>query len=377
MSFVPGVEHDVFLSYAWADNNYNNGWISYFRRYLLQMLRAGLDRENFREDDIAQLDVFIDKKGFESSGRVAEIVTHAAQSAFLFVFVGKKYARSTWCAKELAAFAETRGSLDAAIDRTWTVVLERAALRLEPEGGSNEASERLADLLETGIQNRFFDEDGRTIRAFNPVGEDLNPTGPFIDRCQPIIDDLVAKLVAHRRVVKREAEVRVFPPPPARPASALIMVESNPEDAPLTADVKDVIRSTLATVFQGLRVELGLPPDYPSLAVEFDMLDWKLIEPMDSLPSAYHGIVVVDGAKDGQALIAQVNRLREKIWRSRPGMVQAMWVLPPKREAQFRPGSFQILRFTLENGRVRYDPAELKEFVRRILGVLQPLPHAA
>ena len=58
-------------------------------------------------------------------------------------------------------------------------------------------------------------------------------------------------------------------------------------------------------------------------------------------------------------------------------MVQAMWVLPPKREAQFRPGSFQILRFTLENGRVRYDPAELKEFVRRILGVLQPLPHAA
>jgi hypothetical protein len=407
MSFVPGFGHDVFLSYAWADNKFNNDWISNFRRYLCLMLRAGLDREGFRERELDELDVFIDEKGFERSGRVAEIVAHAGRSALLFVFVGKKYARSSWCAKELAAFAAAWGSLDAAIERTWTVVLEKDALRLEPESGEpDEACARLAELLGAGIQNHFFDEAGRTIRAFNPIGgEELNPTAAFEDRCRPIVEELVRKLVSQRRDAQRTLQDRrKLPPappsrtPPVAPAAliwaaglqrpeeswtppvapaALMLVESNPEDAPLTEGVKDVIKVALDGVFPDLRREFGLPADMPPPAVEFDLLDWKEIDTMDELPRQYHGIVVVDGAKDALALMAQVNRLREKIWRSRPGMVQAMWILPPKREPRFKPDRFQILRFAQENGTVRCDQDELKGFLRRIVQALRPVPSAA
>ena len=337
------------------------------------MLRAGLDREGVAERILDELDVFIDKIGFEKSGRVKDILTHARRSAFLFVFVGKKYSRSAWCAQELAAFADVCGSLDQAIDRTWTVVLEKEALWLVPEGGATEASVRLRSLLETGIQNRFFGDDGRAIHAFNLVGRDLSPTYEFVDRCRPIIDDVVYKLCARLNSGPQPPTPPPAPVTTTGPREVLIAVERNPEDEVVVRAVIEFLGSAFQAVLKDLRDEMEAGEMFQSVSITFDFLDWRVIEDSGSVGSEHAAFVIMDGAKDLQALIAQVSHLRELLWRSRSNAMLSMWVIPPRRSDRFKPTGFTMLHFNMSANQVECQWTELKDFMK---GLLRSRPEA-
>lgn len=101
MAYVPGYEHDVFVSYAHIDNEDRNevrsaGWVDAVKAELEDQLRRRLGSREVR--------IWIDDQLAANQPVTPEIVRQVAGSALLLVVLSPGYLRSEWCARERNAF---------------------------------------------------------------------------------------------------------------------------------------------------------------------------------------------------------------------------------------------------------------------------------
>jgi hypothetical protein len=118
-TFVPGFEHDVFVSYVHVDNRkYGQeiGWVE----TLVENLREALPQKLRRD----QPDVWRDPRLSSSEpfpDAIRKAVTH---SATLLVILSESYLTSEWCQRELALFLETAEQTGGATGRIFLVRLD-------------------------------------------------------------------------------------------------------------------------------------------------------------------------------------------------------------------------------------------------------------
>ena len=103
MAYVSGFEHDVFVSYAHADNQAAGGgetrlgWVTTLRHNLIHAPGA------------LHKDVYIDPQLKPGAPFDADVRRNVERSALLLIVLSQNYIKSEWCGKELDHFVQTHG----------------------------------------------------------------------------------------------------------------------------------------------------------------------------------------------------------------------------------------------------------------------------
>jgi len=124
MAFVPGYEHDVFITYAHIDDEPaipgDNGtrWVSTVR----QILQIRLDQRLGRRDAVK---MWIDHGEVRGNQPVASYIRQVvSRSATLVAIFSRGYLSSAWCLQERELFIATAGGAEVAAARLFLVQLE-------------------------------------------------------------------------------------------------------------------------------------------------------------------------------------------------------------------------------------------------------------
>lgn len=196
-------ESSVFVSYAHADDELNNRWISNFVVELQRDLEAALARENIGRPQMPG--IHLSAYNGPVSGDLAQsLQARVAQSFAMVIVVDEKYATSEWCGHELRYFADAFGG--AGLDqRLYIVALRRPpmqAVAAKPQWQRVFAGRN-------PVWREFVDADDLLKRPVSVLREDgRGATKAFLDRYQGLFDDLVTKI---------RADLTVPPPPKATP----------------------------------------------------------------------------------------------------------------------------------------------------------------
>jgi hypothetical protein len=100
MTFLPGYQHDVFISYAHFDNEVDSQeirWVSRFQADLKNALRQRLGEEPH---------IFFDTRNFEAHQHVDTLIENVRQSAVFLAVFSPSYVAREFTRKELKAFSE-------------------------------------------------------------------------------------------------------------------------------------------------------------------------------------------------------------------------------------------------------------------------------
>jgi hypothetical protein len=102
MAFVPGFEHDIFVSYARIDDVpivEGRGWVSTFVYHLKALLAQRLGRAEM-------FSVWMDQRQIGNEPFSDALLQHISQSAALIIILSPGYLHSEWCRAEANAFLE-------------------------------------------------------------------------------------------------------------------------------------------------------------------------------------------------------------------------------------------------------------------------------
>lgn len=105
MAYVPGYQHDVFVSYAHADDVLDaagHRWVSRFIELLREALRQRLA-------GTGDLRVFFDSASLHANHQMEELLAAARGSAIFLAIASRSYAARDWTRRELQAFADASG----------------------------------------------------------------------------------------------------------------------------------------------------------------------------------------------------------------------------------------------------------------------------
>jgi hypothetical protein len=121
-TFVPGFDHDVFISYAQVDDIPEfgpKGWVSTFVELLIHRLARVIGRsDNF--------DVWMDRNRLGAELPVdANIAGSLKKTAILVSFLSNGYFASPWCSKEREAFLKAANPLSSRVSRLFVVELDQ------------------------------------------------------------------------------------------------------------------------------------------------------------------------------------------------------------------------------------------------------------
>lgn len=103
MAFVPGYDHDIFVSYAHVDDVPlvdGGGWVSTFVQQLRRLLAMRLGRAD-------AYSIWMDQRLIGSEPFPEALLNNIRQSAALIIILSPGYLRSEWCANEANAFLDT------------------------------------------------------------------------------------------------------------------------------------------------------------------------------------------------------------------------------------------------------------------------------
>jgi hypothetical protein len=170
------MKHNIFISYAWVDNEVyagaEKGWVQVF----VDNLRKHLARELGRRDEADSL--WVDYEQIRGNqGLTPTIRAHLEASHTLVLILSKGYLASPWCRQELEAFVETAGA-----DSGRIFVVQMAPLDREPEP--------LQDLLKYSFW--YLDDNREPCTRWFP---DIDPPDREYPRQQQrLARDLAAKL---------------------------------------------------------------------------------------------------------------------------------------------------------------------------------------
>jgi hypothetical protein len=105
MAYVPGFEHDVFVSYAHADDVLDasgHRWVTSLVDRLKEALRQRLS-------GTTELRWFFDTHALHSNHQLEEVVAAARRSACFLAIASRSYAERPWTQRELSAFVGAAG----------------------------------------------------------------------------------------------------------------------------------------------------------------------------------------------------------------------------------------------------------------------------
>lgn len=183
-------QHDAFLSYARDDDVLNDQAVTQFKPLLKKRFEAEMRRRLDLPDDL-QADIFMDREGLPSNGDLSHELTNVIESTiFLFIFVGSSYPRSTWCGRELQHFMQKfNGDRQAALDRTFIIVLERQAMSAKWGHHLEQPTRPLYEEFFDDVTGRVIpfvlDEDGRAVQSPR-----------FTARLRRVVDTMANRAVA-------------------------------------------------------------------------------------------------------------------------------------------------------------------------------------
>jgi hypothetical protein len=232
VAFVPGCEHDVFVSYAHIDNEplsgAPQGWVSTFVRDVESVVRRKLfDRPK-------DFDVWVDHELAGNRPFGADIQRAVGNTATLLVVMSPAYLASDWCRREREAFRAQLQDKVRAGTRVFVVELDR----IEDRG---RVPAEFAELL----PYRLWIEDGpaRTPRTLGlPVPTPAEPE--YYSRVNQLALEIAQEL---QRLAAAGA------PPPAAAETTVFLAEVTDDLEPR----REEVRRYLAQM--GLRV---LPVSY-------------------------------------------------------------------------------------------------------------------
>ena len=170
------MQHNIFISYAWVDNEVypggEKGWVSTF----VDGLRMHLARELGRRDEADRL--WLDYEQMRGNASVTPAIrAHVEASRTLVMFLSNGYLASDWCHQELETFVANAGA-----DSGRVFVVQMAPVEEEPEA--------LRDLVKYSFW--YLDERNEPRTRWFPH---IDPTDrEYAPAQQSLARDLAAKL---------------------------------------------------------------------------------------------------------------------------------------------------------------------------------------
>jgi hypothetical protein len=218
-TFVPGFEHDVFVSYVHVDNRkyqQNIGWVEKLVENLREALPQGLKRgqpDIWRDQRLSSSEPFPDAIG--------KAVTH---SATLLVILSESYLTSAWCKQELALFLEAAQQTGGSTGRIFLVRLDALEYNRWPAAFHGLLGEEF--FVQANV-----DAPVRTLGtpAADDPGEHL-----YFQR----LDDLSVKLAKKLLQMQQATEQESPGPQPANNSPAVFLAEVTPDLDELRGNIR-------------------------------------------------------------------------------------------------------------------------------------------
>ena len=393
-------EYTAFISYAHADDVAWFNWVSLFRKELERGLAATMR-------GVTLPPVHLSGDNGPVAGVLGPELRERIDKSFaMVVVVHDNYVLSEWCLKELEYFTQRFGE-EGCRDRLYIVAMS------EPAVQTVAASPAWKKMLPAGqLWMPFFDESKHAEPVEIYMGPEL-VTPRFREMFVRLRQDFVGKLkgaTASLRPPIVSAPPPSTPPPtpdadtggavappsaapapaPASvPAPAVmkdvrIYIESNRHEVNLWQPLGEQMRrrwDRLAASASAAADAAGpvagaasaaVPTPGPALSLRARGLPVDQIDSFPSLDDA-DGVVLLWGRKTSEALVAQINKVENKMSPGRdaaPGVVA--YLMPPQQSTEPVPAwGWQVLRFNAPTQTdidvVAEEDDELQQFLRRVL----------
>lgn len=371
--------YSAFISYAHADDEAWFGWITQFRKELERSLKAML-----RGIELPPVHQSGDN-GPIAGVLAPELRNRVEQSFAMVIVVHDNYVQSEWCRKELEYFVQRFGTQGCA-ERLYIVAMSVPAVQRVAE------SEAWRRLLPGGlVWMPFVDPD----KDAHPVEMYLAPqlvAPTFRQSFVRFREDFVGKLKA--------SSASAAPPIVGLPAgTGAALAQSVPPSAPAAVlggqqEASDVVEAVGAS---GKDVRIYIESNRNEVSTwqslgEQMRLRWESMTAAQALPFRFQvralpveeiehfatlddadGVVLLWGKKSPDALVAQINKVENKMSAVRdaaPGVVA--YLMPPQRSTDRVPAwGWPVLRFNAESPQridvVNEESDELQSYLRRVL----------
>ncbi len=262
MAFVPGYEHDIFVSYAHVDNEpypgVEEGWVS----TLVNGVKIVLAQKLGRSEGYS---LWKDYLLSSHTPLTPEIIQTVKSSATMTLVLSPGYLASPWCLKELEAFREAVGQRQRANSRVFIVERDRI-----------DESERPAEFQDVrGYRFWLPEKEAKHPRILgDPIPNPHDPAHlPYYDQLRDLSCDLAEELKRLKSLPEPAVSEPQVQEPDTRPAVFLAEVTDD------LLQQRDEVRRYLdqagiRTLPQGF-LYLSQPDDFEQ-AVDRDLKDCKL-----------------------------------------------------------------------------------------------------
>lgn len=377
---LEGSDYTAFISYAHADDVRCHNWVSFFAAELQRGLGAVMR-------GVRLPPVHLSGDNGPVAGMLGPELRERIDKCFAMVIVvHDNYVLSDWCRAELEYFCQRFGEAGCR-ERLYIVALSEAAVEQAVKG---DAWRRLLPAGQLWMP--FFDE----LQRGEPVDIYMAPqlvSPAFKSQFNRLREDFVAKLraaQAHEQpppIVPR-GDAANAPPPAAAAAVAAngdvrIYIESNRHEVNLWQPLGEQMRrrwSQVAARIAAATAAASTTAPTAAPAVAMPALQLRLrglpVEQIDQYPSLddADGVMLLWGRKTPDALVAQINKVENKMSPGRdaaPGVVA--YLMPPQQTAAepVPAWGWQVLRFEARTPDdidvVGDEDDELQAFLRRVL----------
>ena len=378
---LEGSAYTAFISYAHADDVRCHNWVSFFAAELQRGLGAVMR-------GVALPPLHLSGDNGPVAGELTTELRERIDKCFaMVVVVHDNYVLSEWCAKELAYFKQRFGE-QGCNERLFIVALSEPAVQKVAAGPVWQAA-----LPRTQVWMPFFDE----LQRGEPVDIYMAPqlvTPVFKQLFNRLREAFVAKLRAAQAPQQMPIAAGSAMSVPATTTAAArtaagaankdvhIYIESNRHELDLWQPLGEQMRRrwarlTARTVAGALAgAAPGAAANPAASAANLNLRARGLpVEQIDQFPSLddADGVVLLWGKKTPDALVAQINKVENKMSPGRdaaPGVVA--YLMPPQTSAEPVPAwGWQVLRFDARANNeidvVNEEDAALEGFLRRVL----------
>jgi hypothetical protein len=243
MAFVPGCEHDIFVSYAHVDDlpfpGSDKGWVT----TLVETLRILLAQKLGRRDAYS---LWMDHQLSRHEKLTPEILTNLERSATLLVVLSPGYLASEWCLREKDSFLESLAGSPLSGGRIFLIERDKVDYEERPE--------QFEDLL--GYRFWVQEGEGEPVQVLGvPRPDASNPRQlRYFDELTRVCANLADELKRLRQAAAGSGAAAVGSGAAAAPAPAASAAAAPADDRPaiylaeVTDDLDDeagALRTTL------------------------------------------------------------------------------------------------------------------------------------
>jgi TIR domain len=234
MAYLPGFEHDIFISYSHVDDQ--DGWVEVFQKQLEMALSRRLGRM-----DAAR--VWRDRRRLQGNHLFDQTIQNAIDSSALFVaLTSKGYLESDYCRKELRWFREKNTNALSVGDR------------------SRMLNVLLANIHYSGWPEEFNGASGQVFHDAERDDEFGYPSNVndrrFTTQMRQLCEAIYATLEEFKKMIDKPAP----PAPPSEAGGGFTVFLAD------TADSLSALRSRVRSELrqQGVNLTAPIPPPYDS-----------------------------------------------------------------------------------------------------------------